>query len=406
MESNATDRLTQAGTADVQTPLSDIFFMTLRQWPWIVVSLAVCLGAAVFYILRTPSTYTRSAQILVKEDSKGKSLDMGDFADFGLFQSKTNIYNEVSTIVSPDLMREVVSRLNLDVNYLRDGTFHKNVAYGYDLPVTVGFVDSPDENGVSLRLELEPGDKARISELKYGDGRESDKTWEVAFGDTIDTPAGKLTVVRSGYYEVIGDKASETFSVVKTPLSQAVESYNKRLKVEMSEEKGTVLRLSFTDQSVQRADDVLNTLINVYNESWIRDKNQIAVSTSNFINDRLGVIEGELGNVDSDISAYKSEHLIPDVQAASSLYMAENQTTAKQVLALGNQLQMARYVRSYLTNESSRNSLLPANSGIENGEIQALIAEYNERLLQRNSLAAKSSDKNPLVITLDRKSVV
>ena len=41
----------------------------------------------------------------------------------------------------------------------------------------------------------------------------------------------------------------------------------------------------------------------------MKDKNQIAISTSMFINERLGVIEQELGNVDEDSSSYKSEHL-------------------------------------------------------------------------------------------------
>lgn len=72
---------------------------------------------------------------------------------------------------------------------------------------------------------------------------------------------------------------------------------------------------------VRCAEDILNTLISVYNENWVKDKNQIAISTSMFINDRLGVIEGELGSVDENISTYKGENLLPDVQAASSLYL-------------------------------------------------------------------------------------
>ena len=87
------------------------------------------------------------------------------------------------------------------------------------------------------------------------------------------------------------------------------------LTISQNDEKSNIITLSFQDVSTQRAEDVLNTLIAVYNENWVRDKNQIAVSTSMFINERLGVIEGELGNVDDDISSFKSEHLLPDVQA-------------------------------------------------------------------------------------------
>ena len=120
-----------------------------------------------------------------------------------------------------------------------------------------------------------------------------------------------------------------------------------------------------------------------------------------FINERLGVIEKELGSVDEDISSYKSEHLLPDVQAASSMYMAQVSETDAQLLALNNQLYMARYIRNYLGGESNKYQLLPANSGIENSNLGNQITEYNNKLLQRNSLVANSSDQNPLVIDLD-----
>lgn len=121
-----------------------------------------------------------------------------------------------------------------------------------------------------------------------------------------------------------------------------------------------------------------------------------------FINERLGVIEQELGNVDEDISSYKSEHLLPDVQAASSIYMAQSSQTNAQILALNNQLYMTRYIRNYLANDANRTQLLPANSGIESANIESQIAEYNKQLLQRNSLVANSSAENPLVMDMDQ----
>ena len=93
----------------------------------------------------------------------------------------------------------------------------------------------------------------------------------------------------------------------------------------------------------------MNTLIEVYNEKWIQDKNQIAVSTSQFIGERLGVIENELGHVDENISNYKSEHLLPDVQTASNLYMNQSAENKKEIQALSNQLSTAQYIRRELT---------------------------------------------------------
>ena len=50
--------------------------------------------------------------------------------------------------------------------------------------------------------------------------------------------------------------------------------------------------------SRSRGKDILNTLINVYNEAAIAEKNEVAVNTAAFINERLDIIEMELGNVE------------------------------------------------------------------------------------------------------------
>lgn len=379
-------------------PLSDIFFMTLRHWPWILLSVAVCVGAAYFYLLRTPDVYTRAAEILIKDESKGKSAVGEDFANLGLFQSNTNIQNEMTNLKAVDLMDEVVRRLGLDYNYYHEGSFHDVTAYGFDLPVKVTVANYPSENSFSLKLKVNGQGRVTISDLTLPGREPVPQTFSGRLNDSINTPIGRMVVSPTPNYN---KGVGVDLKVSKIPLSAATGSYNARLGVGMTNEKGSVIRLTMSDESVQRADEVLSTLINVYNENWIRDKNQIAVSTSNFINDRLGVIEGELGNVDSDISSYKSANLTPDLDAAASLYMSQSQQNQAAILEVNNQLQMARYIRSYLTADGNHDQLLPSNTGLQNADVQGLISSYNEKMLQRNSLLAKSSLENPLIIQLD-----
>ena len=174
------------------------------------------------------------------------------------------------------------------------------------------------------------------------------------------------------------------------------DSYTQKLRAELGNEDATIINLSIDDASVQKAEDILNTLIEVYNEKGIQDKNQIAVSTSRFIGERLGVIENELGHVDENISNYKSEHLLPDVQAASSLYMSQSAENKKEIQTLTNQLATAQFIRHELGGKEM-NQPLPTNSGIANVNIESQIGEYNKMVLDRNRLIANSSEKNPLV---------
>lgn len=386
-----------------QVKISDVFFMTIHKWPWIILSVFVCVGLAVLYVLRTPPIYTRTASIVIKDDTKGKSVssELDAFADMGLLQSHSNILDEVNKLQSRNVIMEVIKRLSLDVSYSVDGRFHDDLIYGIQVPVKVSFPDVSDAESVALTLELDGKSGYRISDLSYnGEDIPLSGSNDVKIGNASQTKIGRIVVEASPYSE--NNNLKKIF-VTKSPLKAVSAGFASRLDVTQKSEKGNTINLTFTDRSTQRAEDFINGVITVYNEKWMENRNQIAVSTSNFINDRLGVIEGELDNVDHDISSYQSEHLIPDVQQAANMYMSENQTISAQILDLNTQLQMTRYLRSYLSGEANKNQVIPSNSGIKNPTIEAMIAEYNDAMLQRNQYGSNSSETHPRVMDLDSK---
>lgn len=393
---------TPTGQNEEYMKIQDLLQLCLAKWRWFAVSLSIALGIAVLYLLITPPVYTRSADILIKEDSNGNSPtgDFGSFANLGLFQANSNVNNELISLQSPATILEVVKRLHLDVDYSTDGSFHDKVLYGKDLPFNISFLDLADHEAATLTLKETGDGRIQLSDFTRDDeDMDNGESCSGQAGDTLHTPLGRIIVQPTLFYP--NREAAELY-VSRNSLYDTVDRYTQSLTVTLKDEKATVISLSCQDVSIQRAEDILNTLISVYNENWVKDKNQVATSTSHFISERLKVIEQELGNVDEDISSYKSEHLLPDVQAASSLYMTQASETSSHILELNNQLYMANYIRNYLANESNKNQLLPANSGIDNANIEKLISEYNDKQIQRNSLIANSSERNPLVADLDR----
>ncbi len=143
--------------------------------------------------LRTPPIYTRTALVLIKDDSKGQSVsDMESFSNLGLFQSNTNVNNELIALKSPALMTEVVKRLNLDMNYYVPGRFHKQVAYGQTLPATVVMADFPENETANFTLRIEPDSTISLSEfVRNGEDLDSEKVTGRLF-DTVPTPSEPL----------------------------------------------------------------------------------------------------------------------------------------------------------------------------------------------------------------------
>ena len=380
--------------------LMDLLYKCLSKWYWFVISAALCLALAVFYVLKTPPVYTRSAEIQIKTNSRGQSISTdAEISQLGLFNTNTNVYNEIKAFGAKSLMQEVVKRLNLDMNYITDGRFHDNVLYGRSLPFTAAIIDVPDQAVMSFDLDVKEDGAFTLSNFTLqNDPVEKGTKVSGAFADTLATPVGNIVVTPTVNYVAMN---YPTVHVKRSSYRSATNRYSSELSVNLSDKMSQVIQLTLNDISIQRAEDILDMVVSVYNENWVADKNQIAVSTSMFINERLGVIEEELTNVDSDISNYKSQNLIPDVKAASSMYMSQSNAINEQIQGLNNELYMTRYIRESLTDDANKNKVLPANSGISSANIESQISDYNDKLLRRNDLVANSSESNPLVVELD-----
>ena len=380
--------------------LMDLLYKCLSKWYWFVISAALCLALAVFYVLKTPPVYTRSAEIQIKTNSRGQSISTdAEISQLGLFNTNTNVYNEIKAFGAKSLMQEVVKRLNLDMNYITDGRFHDNVLYGRSLPFTAAIIDVPDQAVMSFDLDVKEDGAFTLSNFTLqNEPVERGAKVSGAFADTLATPIGNIVVTPTVNYVAMN---YPTVHVKRSSYRSATNRYSSELSVNLSDKMSQVIQLTLNDISIQRAEDILDMVVSVYNENWVADKNQIAVSTSMFINERLGVIEEELTNVDSDISNYKSQNLIPDVKAASSMYMSQSNAINEQIQGLNNELYMTRYIRESLTDDANKNKVLPANSGISSANIESQISEYNDKLLRRNDLVANSSESNPLVVELD-----
>ncbi len=380
--------------------LMDLLYKCLSKWYWFVISAALCLALAVFYVLKTPPVYTRSAEIQIKTNSRGQSISTdAEISQLGLFNTNTNVYNEIKAFGAKSLMQEVVKRLNLDMNYITDGRFHDNVLYGRSLPFTAAIIDVPDQAVISFDLDVKEDGAFTLSNFTLqNDPVEKGTKVSGAFADTLATPVGNIVVTPTVNYVAMN---YPTVHVKRSSYRSATNRYSSELSVNLSDKMSQVIQLTLNDISIQRAEDILDMVVSVYNENWVADKNQIAVSTSMFINERLGVIEEELTNVDSDISNYKSQNLIPDVKAASSMYMSQSNAINEQIQGLNNELYMTRYIRESLTDDANKNKVLPANSGISSANIESQISDYNDKLLRRNDLVANSSESNPLVVELD-----
>ena len=399
-----TEQETNTRVEESELNLGDILQTVLANWYWFVLSVVVCAGAAFLCLKWAPKVYTRTASVLIKDDAKGGAMsESAAFEDLGLFGTKRNVDNEVLVFKSRRLMTEVARNLHLDVSYtVKDGL--RTVELYTQSPVQLSFPDAEEAQAFSLKAVPVSGKEVVLSGFTLGGQEVADgKPVKVALNDTVTTPVGRVVVVPSLYY---GDKYFNTVvQVTKSPLQDVALRFQGGLQATLASKTATIINLTLQDVSIPRAEDVINTLISVYNTDAINDKNQIVMNTSNFINDRLIVIEKELGDVDSDIESYKREHQLTDISSETGMYLQTSSQYRQEGLSLENQLSLAKYIKNYLTDPGKSSDLIPANTGISDVNIESQIGEFNEMLLKRDKLISNSSSKNPVVQDLNNSLI-
>lgn len=374
----------------------NILSLYLSNWKWFALSLVVCFGLAYYYLISRPPVYERTVSILIKTEDRGADIWM---AQMGVETVSSNLTNEMELMKTVANAYEIARRLNLNVEYTRKGRFYDYVLYGAKSPVKVSFIDLPENSEASFKLDLDKNGKLKLYDF-VNKGAEIDKVISAKLNDTIATPVGKIAVQSTNPN---GIKPVSHLNVAHYNIAGVAEGVKARITSKIRGKNSTIIDISFRDISMSRAEDVLNTLVGVYNENWIKDRNLRTSNTDKFIRERLTFIEDELGDVEQSISAWKAENLILDVGAEGSRQQGLANAAEQNIEDLGYQMYMTKAIRDYLTDGKHNHQLLPANSGITNSNIERLISEYNNILLERNNHLANSSLRNPLVQDLDEK---
>ena len=329
--------------------LRDVLIECASRWRWYVVTVTVALIVGVLYVKKTQPVYKRDASIMVLERNRKPTIInelLNDYMDFGFFSDNTNVNNVIAAIKSPD----------------RGGVKMS------------GFV----KNGKELHSP--------------------DLTCNV--GQTVNTPLGRLTIKSTSHYSGVSPDNDE-IDVRKTAKRAAANRFLGGLSVEIGDKKSTILDLSYRDVSGERAEDILSAVIDIYNKVWMKNRNEVTAGATRFLDERLAIIERELDSVDTDISKYKSDNLLPDIEKAYSLSMERADKNSAILLGLNTQLSVAGYIRDFIAARVNTNQLIPVNVGLDNDKIDALIDKYNALQLERNKLVANSGEGNPLIKDMD-----
>ena len=375
--------------------ISDIIELVTKHIWWYVGITLICLLGAGYYLYKTPEVYSRSAKLIIDDSNQDAAMrNLGMASANMMRRTFDGVENELQAFTSPDLMQVVVERLGLQTRYVEKQTL-RDVELYHNSPVRMQLVGMNPTSGFSFVLTPAAEGQVSLSEFSiHGNGVDEVVTGH--YGDTLATPVGQIVIYAK---ENIADFL-DPIRVSWTNSAAMAKSYAGRLSISLSGKMSSVAVLSMTDQFPSRADAILSTLIDVYNEDWLSNKNRSAMNTAQFLNERLVVIEQDLTAVETALKEYKEKNNVSDLKASAQNYLSESSLYATKAFEMNNQISVANYIKNYLNDPANANALIPSNLGLNNANVGSQITEYNSLVLQRDRLLVGSSIHNPLVADL------
>jgi tyrosine-protein kinase Etk/Wzc len=354
-----------------------------RYWYFFPIFIFLSLTAAYFYLVITQPVFLSKTTLLIKDEKKGVGEASGIMAEMSKFSVNKIVENEIEILRSQMLMGQVVKELKLDVSYqARDGL--KTINLYAKSPVIV-LPEIVSAFGLTEPMQITVIDSSHFT-------INNEKT-VYSFGQTLRNPWGVFKVNKgtASDYEKIEINFRDVAGLTGSML--------KRLRVSILNQNSTVLELSFEDTSIQRGKDVLNKLLDVYVQSSLNDKNSEASNTLKFIESRLGLITGELGDVEKDVETYKTSKGLTDISAESQLFLENIKENDAKLNEINTQIKILESVDNYIQNAGD-GAPAPATYMINDPVLVSLLTKYNELDLQRERYARTTQAGNPLLETI------
>ena len=386
-----------------------LFAIIVLNWHWFVLSLLLCVGGGVAYLKLKEPVYKVSARMLIKGDEKdgNNSQVLSQMEDFGFLTNSNGIENEMEILKSRVLFRDVVKDLKLYTEYRRVEPILKPIIYGKQ-PVNV---DLDPAHLDSIDRELLNGENS-IEMTLARDGQYYVVQGQTLLNDeVIETFARKFATLPATFRCALGsltftantghDLDTTSVCAIKIlPPMQVATNYLHAMTIEPTSDMTSIAQLTLKDKNIKRGMDFLRQLNACYNRQANADKNEIALKTEEFINDRINKINKELGSTEGSIEEFKRRNAVTDVgiDANSSVQMSSQ--FSAQLSEANAQVQIIDNLRQYVNSPGNRYQVIPTNIGITDATSTQLINNYNKLVQDRNKLLKAASEISPQVRTL------
>lgn len=375
--------------------IKGIFKEYVSKWRWFAISIIICGCLGFLVAKKIKPIYAINANVLISQDDKGGMASLGAIGD--LFGSKSKVDDEIFVISSHSLLRDVVKSLGInEVHSVRLGFLNHILAYP-EYPVDI--IPAPgitDTLRTAIAFKVKVNDEGLVSVKAKAKGEVVGEIEDAKFPVTLKTDYGLFIVDSTSYY-VPGEKVTTNIGLSGYDL--AAENLAKDVSSSIGSKRSNAIRLDMRTVNPAYGIDVLNKIIEKYNERGIAEKNLQGEKTAKFIDDRLEIISGDLNTAEETIQNYKENKGIIDVGAEAAYQTGKRSAAESALVNTEMQAEIVKLTGEFISNPENAYSLIPMTA--DNKGLQEGIMAFNELVLQRMAIAANAKPNNKALKLID-----
>ncbi|TDS13452.1 capsular exopolysaccharide synthesis family protein [Maribacter caenipelagi] len=381
--------------SDRKEDIKNVISTYAKQWKWFLLCGFLALVAAYINIRYTVPEYAVKSQIQIVQE-KNAPTGMSVFQDLDMLGGgNKQVEDEIEIIASRSNFIDVVDELGINKKIMALGNVINSEVYK-NPPFNLNFIasDSIVKNAnFSFFIEF-----SSASTFGYVE-TEGQPAKIYSFGNGIKTPVGDMVITPNvkDAKTLIGKK----FQIVMSPVEMVARSLKFAVQISVTDEFSNILDVTMTSAIPEKAKDIIDKLIEIYNRNAVEEKKRIADTTSDFINNRIQLISGTLSNVDKDAQELLTEKGMTgsglEVGAAVQVSAGSRQNLENAKV----QLQMVSGLKDYVSGETGYDEMPVVDVG--SGALSQATVQYNTLVAERKRLLKSADEQNPMIVNLDEQ---
>ncbi|WP_457598150.1 GumC family protein [Hydrogenimonas sp.] len=382
---------------------------TLSRYKWsILFTTLIFFGGAALYAYFSPNIYKARTTMKIASET-ARNLAGSDFMSAALGSDIVELDDEFALIHSRFLAKKALEDLDIGTRYFTSKNYKKIELYK-DSPFVVSAellepdfygreigLKPIDEN--SFRLFIKPSWKEKLKykvfnyfKIPVQKPLEYDEVHQ--YGEKVSTPWFILTIQK------VYDLTEETYSFSIMPNDRMYGFIQGGIDAEPLSNYGSIVSVSFTDSVPQRAKEVVDAIVNAYNEEKIRLKSESANKTLNFIDSQLKAIHETLQKSATKLQSFKATHVIMSVEAKATTTAAKLSKLEAKLYEINTRISILENLLSYVESDKDINGIDMSSAQIVGPVISGLIQKLQTAVSMRNTLLIDYTELHPDVVKI------